>query len=132
MASIRLPAEPASPAEARCVVANVLRGIMSPADIDVVVLLTSEVVTNAVVHAGTSVVLVVRSLQQGIQIEVSDGDNHMPKVDQQAVGSVSGHGMNLVALLSQSWGAFPTREGKTVWFHCLTTSGLRDRLIDST
>jgi anti-sigma regulatory factor (Ser/Thr protein kinase) len=131
-ANIELPAEPGSPGEARRLVANVLRGIKSPADIDVVVLLTSEVVTNAVVHAGTSVGLVVRDVHEGIQIEVSDGDKHMPEVDRHDVESVSGHGMSLVALLSQSWGAIPTGEGKTVWFRCLTRSGLRGRLIDST
>jgi hypothetical protein len=89
---------------------------MSPADMGVLVLLTSEVVSNAVVHAATSLGLVVRSVHEGIQVEVSDGDNRLPLVDQQAPGSISGHGLTLVAFLSQSWGAIPNEDGKMVWF----------------
>ena len=130
MATIRLAADPASPGVARRLVANVLRGMMSPADIEVVVLLTSEVVTNAVVHAGTPAGLVVRGIDEGVQIEVSDGDRHMPVVNDQVLDSASGHGMSLVALLSQRWGAIPTTDGKTVWFRCRGSrtawTGVRD------
>ena len=116
MASIRLSAEAASPGVARRLVANVLRGMMSPADIKVVVLLTSEVVTNAVVHAGTSIGLVVRRIDEGVQIEVSDGDKHIPVVDDRALDSTSGHGMSLVALLSQRWAPSPPRTARRSGF----------------
>ena len=66
-------------------------------------LLTSEVVANAVVHAGTSVELVVRSMHGDVQIDVSDGATQMPEVLDPALGSVSGRGLQLVMALAQAW-----------------------------
>jgi anti-sigma regulatory factor (Ser/Thr protein kinase) len=114
--SVRLRAETATPGLARKFVASVLRGLIAPSDIEVVVLLASEVVTNAVIHAGTSVDLVVRRIRGGVQIEASDGAKQPPVVVVGPVTSESGRGMRMVAALSDDWGVIRTAMGKTVWF----------------
>ena len=80
VASVRLAPEPASVAVARGIVEQVLSEIARPAAIDVVVLLTSELVTNAVVHAGTPIDLLVRDLHGQVQIEVFDAGQQVPVV----------------------------------------------------
>jgi anti-sigma regulatory factor (Ser/Thr protein kinase) len=86
---------------------------MGPAGTEVVVLLTSEVVTNAVVHAGTWVDVAVRRTDGGVQVEVTDRRKDMP-----VVVDNSGRGLRFVAALSEDWGVIPTVAGKTVWFRC--------------
>jgi anti-sigma regulatory factor (Ser/Thr protein kinase) len=118
--SVRLNAALSSAAEARRFVAEVLVGILTPADIDFVVLLTSELVTNAVVHTGSPVDLVVRGvLNGGVQIEASDAGHGMPAVQAGALDSEAGRGMDIVAALSEGWGVTPRAHGKTVWFRYL-------------
>ena len=97
-------------------VASVLRGVIEPADVEGVVLLVSEVVSNAVMHVGTSVDLVVRSVYGGVQIEASDGGKQIPRVVVGPITSQSGRGMRMVAALSEDWGVIRTARGKTVWF----------------
>ena len=80
VASVRLHAESASVAVARRFVEQVLAEIARPAAIDVVVLLTSELVTNAVVHAGTPIDVVVRDLHGRVQVEVVDAGQQVPVV----------------------------------------------------
>ncbi len=118
MGSVWLDADPVSAGVARKFVAELLSAYMGPGGVEVVVLLTSEVVANAVVHAGTSVELVVRSMHGDVQIDVSDGATQMPEVLDPALGSVSGRGLQLVMALAQAWGVIPTPGGKTVWFRC--------------
>ena len=118
LGSMRVRAELAAPGVARRFVASVLRGVIRPADIEVVVLLTSEVVTNAVIHAGTPVDLVVRGVGGGVQIEASDGTQRLPAAVVAPATSESGRGMTMVATLAEDWGVTRTATGKTVWFRC--------------
>src|ERR1700679_1322850 len=69
LATTQLPPEPASAGRARRFVRDVLRQEGPTVDVEVVALLTSEVVTNAVLHAGTDVDLVVRSEGGCIRVE---------------------------------------------------------------
>ncbi|MEV6010003.1 ATP-binding SpoIIE family protein phosphatase [Streptomyces sp. NPDC051976] len=85
-------------------------------------LLASELVTNAVVHAGTAVDVLcrldLREQPAGLVIEVSDqhpsrvlrGDDH-----QGCDGREGGRGLQLVAALSDAWGITYRRDRKTVW-----------------
>jgi anti-sigma regulatory factor (Ser/Thr protein kinase) len=134
VATTLLPAERVSAGEARRFVQGVLRDIVSPADLEAVVLLTSEVVTNAVMHAGTAIDLVVRTVQGCIQIESSDQGDQTPVVLNPASDDGRGRGMKIIDALSQEWGVTPTARGKTVWFRyqpgltpqlTLSPSGLR-------
>jgi anti-sigma regulatory factor (Ser/Thr protein kinase) len=94
--------------------------------VDVATLLTSEAVTNAVVHAATQVLLDVYSRDQ-LVIEVSDHDTTavLPPVAAAGLESLmeepdldaeNGRGLMLIATLADRWGIVPTPEGKTVWF----------------
>ena len=95
-----------------------MAGIVGPASIDNVVLLTNELVTNAVVHAGTRIDVVVRDLHGFVQIEVFDAGKQIPAVAEGTFASESGRGLGIVAALSAAWGVNPGPDGKTVWFRC--------------
>ena len=71
--SCELPATARSVTEARRFVTAALTGWGRGELADTAALLTSEVVTNAVLHARTTVDLVIRQLRDGITVEVSDG-----------------------------------------------------------
>ena len=103
---------------ARRFVEQALDKTTRPAAIDVVVLLTSELVTNAVVHAGTPIDVVVRDLHGWVQVEVLDAGQQVPVVVDGALASESGRGLRIVAALSEAWGVDRRRDGKTVWFRC--------------
>src|ERR1700722_4255047 len=127
MATMRLPPEPASAGEARRLVHGALQEGVRPADLDAVVLLTSEVVTNAVLHAGTPVDLVVGTVQGCIQIEATDAGEQAPVVLDPASDTTRGRGMGIVAALSQEWGVIPTARGKTVWFRYRPEMGCQSK-----
>ena len=84
-------------------------------------LVVSELVTNSVLHAGTSIGVAVRRLGDGVRIEVSDGSSYLPVVDAArpedllANRSMTGRGLALVAAMSDRWGAEPAPKGKVVW-----------------
>jgi anti-sigma regulatory factor (Ser/Thr protein kinase) len=118
VASLRLPPEPASAGVARRLIEQVLGEIVRPAVIEVVVLLTNELVTNAVVHAGTPVDVLVRDLHGSVQVEVWDAGRQVPVVADVVVESESGRGLRIVEALSEAWGTDLGQDGKTVWFRC--------------
>ena len=118
VATIRLPPESASVGVARRFVEQALAEIVRPAAIDVVVLLTSELVTNAIMHAGTPVEVLVRGLDSGVQVEVVDAGQQVPVVVDGGLACQSGRGLRIVAALSEAWGVDRRRDGKTVWFRC--------------
>jgi serine phosphatase RsbU (regulator of sigma subunit)/anti-sigma regulatory factor (Ser/Thr protein kinase) len=84
------------------------------------VLLASELVTNAIVHAGTPVQLTCKFT--GATVEVSVLDRHPARVipDVPAAAALidrpSGRGLLLPAALSSSWGVTYGQVTKTIWF----------------
>jgi hypothetical protein len=72
------PADPTSVAAARSFVAEHIRGL--PVDLSRVILLTSELVTNSLVHAGTPVVVRVQYDRIPIRVEVEDFSHEAPFV----------------------------------------------------
>jgi serine phosphatase RsbU (regulator of sigma subunit)/anti-sigma regulatory factor (Ser/Thr protein kinase) len=115
--------EPSAAAAARRFVRETLLSAGLPGDDDLVfdaVLLASELVTNAVVHAGTPVQLTCRI--SGTNIEVSVLDRHParvipePPVATAVVDRPSGRGLLLPAALSASWGVTYAAAAKAVWF----------------
>jgi len=83
--------------------------------VDRVALVTSELVTNAVIHARTEIRLVVRVDSRSIWIEVLDGTPARPQVARAAPWETSGRGLALVASLADEWGVTETADGKKVW-----------------
>jgi len=85
--------------------------------LDVVNLLVSELVTNAVEHGGSEADVSVALTPTALRVEVADSDEHLP-APSSAVDEwdTSGRGLAFVATMSQAWGVQPVRGGKVVWF----------------
>ena len=84
--------------------------------VDVVELLTSEVVTNALLHALAAEELVVQLSAACVRIEISDSSAEWPVRQTVGVDAISGRGIAIVDALAQSWGVDPATTGKRVWF----------------
>lgn len=78
-------------------------------------LLVSELVTNAVLHAGTVVRLRVLGDGARVRIEVSDGINAPPSRRRYSAEAATGRGLGLVEALAAEWGTRSDVAGKTVW-----------------
>ncbi|MDQ1700029.1 MAG: hypothetical protein QOG34_1892, partial [Frankiaceae bacterium] len=115
---LELPADLTSPAKARAFVAASLEAWGLDRAIDTATLLTSELVTNGVRHAGTGMRLVVsRTGDRAVRIAVTD---HAPTVGvrmgQSDDNAEGGRGLFLVEHMSSGWGSVADDIGKTVWF----------------
>lgn len=122
--------EPTAVAAARRFVRKTLDSWPLPGRDDLVtdaVLLTSELVTNAIVHAGTGVQLTCRL--DGAAVEVSVLDRHPARIipdppsGPAEADRPSGRGLLLPGALSSSWGVTYAPAAKVVWFRL----GLDDR-----
>lgn len=80
-------------------------------------LLVSEVVTNAVTHAGGPVTLTIGRQGRWVYVGVTDNapDRH-PTVEDVCPTDVSGRGMVIVASQAADWGVDVDGHAKTVWF----------------
>ncbi len=99
-----------------------LDGWDRPLQVETVVLLTSEVVSNVVLHAGPhrptdEAVLCVALTDDLVRVEVTDQHPGTPRIGG-AAGSdgLSGRGLLLLDLLASAWGVVPSGRGKVVWF----------------
>lgn len=106
---VRLPKDTRAPLLARAFVRKELGELHSVEVRDRVELLASELVTNAVVHAGSLVTMDVVSEASGaVLVEVADGSPVHPVLRETELLDESGRGLELVDKLSVEWGV---REG---------------------
>ncbi len=111
-----------SVATARSFVRDTLQGWGFADIVDDAVVLTSELVTNAVVHAGTHAEVLCLRTEEGVRIEVSDRypEREVPlQTSVAAMGSPDregGRGLQLCAALATRWGVDYTPTHKNVWF----------------
>jgi anti-sigma regulatory factor (Ser/Thr protein kinase) len=115
--AIRLEADLGSAAVAR----RSVEWFAKELDVDpaVALLITTELVTNAVRHGGNPIVLHLRYQHDSLFVEVSDGDRgesgHLD-VEARPDGDGGGLGLLLVEQLSRDWGVRQSLGGwKTVW-----------------
>ncbi|GAA3379316.1 ATP-binding protein [Streptomyces sannanensis] len=81
-----------------------------------VLLLVSEVVTNACLHAGGPRELMLNCTDERLRIEVTDDSPVHPRPRPSCDASLpGGHGLIVLARLARSWGSTPRGRGKTVW-----------------
>jgi hypothetical protein len=108
---------PDSPFAARRFVAGLLgrRPYGDRVDPDDAMLVTSELATNAVVHAGTPFSVAVRSDGSGVRISVHDTSPMQPVMRDHNPVALAGRGLRLIAMISQAWGVEYGPDGKTVW-----------------
>src|SRR5207237_10334837 len=79
-------------------------------------LLVSELVTNAIVHTGTSVELALRLAGRRLRTSVADESSTLPVLRRWEPDEDRGRGLQLVEELAEEWGVETTAAGKTVWF----------------
>jgi len=113
---VQLTREPAAAAEARGEVRAVIRAWQVPVDPDIAVLLTSDLVTDAIMHGdGEAVTLAIRCFRGHLRVGVYDTPRSLPAAGEPAV-TEAGRGLVLVAALSTEWGSFRTFAGKARYF----------------
>ena len=112
---LRLPATPASAAAARQRVRAALAAWRPPVDPDIAILLTSDLVTDALRRqVGGTVKLAVACADGRLRVEVHAAALALPwPVDSR---NAPGPGVVLVATLSDDWGRYRTPEGEAAYF----------------
>jgi DNA-binding NarL/FixJ family response regulator len=117
-ASQRFDQDPQSARAARRFISQALTAADDDDDLlDSVTLLVSELVTNAVLHAGTEVEVLVRLTATAARVEVTDASVQTVAPRDAAADEDSGRGLALVESLARRWGVRPAPGGgKTVWF----------------
>ncbi|MFS8204628.1 ATP-binding protein [Streptomyces sp. CWNU-52B] len=80
-------------------------------------LLTSEIVTNALVHTDQEALLTATVGPRGLRVEVRDFDSRRPRLRvPNADEGTHGRGLILVQSLADAWGVRMHGVGKAVWF----------------
>lgn len=117
-ACVDLACAPDMVAVARGFVAHTLRlWEVDEEHLDDAVLLTSELMSNAVLHARTDVRLTVRSQEDGtVRVEAADENPRLPISIAPPDDAQSGRGLWLVETIASAWGVDRVPDGKTVWF----------------
>ncbi|MFF3246216.1 SpoIIE family protein phosphatase [Streptomyces sp. NPDC002870] len=111
-----------SVATARAFVRDTLQGWGYSDVVDDAVVLTSELVTNAVVHAGTAADVLCLRTEEGVRVEVADRypEREIPiQGTGRSLGSLdreNGRGLLLCAALASRWGVEYSPTFKQVWF----------------
>jgi len=114
---VRLTREPVAAAEARSQVRAAICAWKVPVDPDIAVLLTSDLVTNAVMHGdGRTVTLAIRCSRSHLRIDLYDTSRSRPMALDEPTVTETAHGLVLIATLSTEWGSFRIPVGKVVYF----------------
>ncbi len=114
---VRLTTGPAAAAEARRQVRAAIYAWDIPVDQDVAVLLTSELVTNAIGHEVTGIIMLAITCSCGqLRVDVHDTSRALPTLIDAPVDAETGRGLLLVTTLSAEWGFYRTPAGKAVYF----------------
>jgi PAS domain S-box-containing protein len=105
-----------------CLVAAAREDLVETAE-----LLVSEIVTNALVHAGTPIEVAFSFVEGGLRVEVTDGSPHAPARREYGPNAGTGRGIMLLEELVDEWGVVPDDPGKTVWFQIASDSSAGER-----
>lgn len=104
-----------APAQARDFFAASCRGWATPQYLEAGTLAISELVTNAVLHAGTEIRVELILTGAGLTVAVHDGGDGEPLIVPPDRRLLGGRGLAMVAKISAAWGVHATDGGKTVW-----------------
>ncbi|MFG2359722.1 SpoIIE family protein phosphatase [Streptomyces sp. NPDC048521] len=92
-----------------------LEGMSQPLE-----LVVSEIVTNALIHAGSDVDVRLRAFDDHLRLEVRDSDSNPPIPSSLSLGEEEnaeaehGRGLLIVEALADTWNSSPNGQGKTV------------------
>lgn len=114
---LRIDAQPTASAAAE--VRDGLRGAIaeSPfaARLDDVLLATTELVTNAVLHGRSPITVSLSLGPESLRVAVQDGSAVSPTFSYLDPTAMTGRGLMIVAALAERWGVEPVEGGKCVW-----------------
>jgi anti-sigma regulatory factor (Ser/Thr protein kinase) len=145
---VRLAQQLSAVAAARAEVEGAICAWCVPVDPDVAILLTSELVTNAVTHAAANasrngkaasrgraaeaVLLVIAADDAGLRVDVHDGSGDLPVLGDcpADADAETGRGLLLVTSLSAEWGFYRTPGGKAVYFTLQAQPDVHGKVID--
>jgi serine phosphatase RsbU (regulator of sigma subunit)/anti-sigma regulatory factor (Ser/Thr protein kinase) len=115
---LRLPADYRSPAAARAAVRDVLAASGHTDLLDEALLLTTELSTNGVIHAGTDLDVEIVADRTGVTVTVIDYRGGPIEVPDGPPDQLSEHGRGLLLVdqFATSWGTTHDPTGKGVWF----------------
>jgi anti-sigma regulatory factor (Ser/Thr protein kinase) len=115
-AEITLPRNPSSVATARRFIEARAAAWSFPAPAgEQLVLIGSELVTNAVLHARTELTLTLERRGGRVRISVKDRSQAPATLRHYRADALTGRGLGVVATLSDSWGISAAADGKVVW-----------------
>ncbi|NGM11357.1 SpoIIE family protein phosphatase [Verrucosispora sp. CWR15] len=120
-ARMEVPAEPTAPSRVRhWMTAQLTEWEVAESVIGAAVLCTSELTTNALLHAGTAARVEVDLSPERLLVSVADSGSRgtVTRARTETLSS-RGRGLGLIEELSDAWGTDPTVRGSTVWFEIL-------------
>jgi len=128
LGSLTIEGQPRQVAAARAFVARTLSASRPKVDSDAATLLTSEIVTNAILHTrsgvpGGTVTIVVFAVPRGVLVEIIDDGSAGVPIVKGDLYAAEGHGLFLVQQLAAQWGYLRDPAGTTVWFHLESAGG---------
>ncbi len=111
------PAQATSPSHAREFVARELEAHNLSQLANDVSLVATELVTNALRHAGTPAQVCLTKIAQSLLLTVTDGSDSAPRPRHAAATDTGGRGLTIVEALTEQWGTAPgtPTAGKAVW-----------------
>ncbi|MCW2680670.1 MAG: putative protein kinase/phosphatase [Frankiales bacterium] len=117
-----LVGEPTSARDARRLVTRTLAEWDLEHLEETAVLLVSEVVTNAVLHARTELAVEISRAGDAVRVTVSDRSPASPRRRRPGLQAGTGRGLGLLAVLATGWGTGPAEDPwrKDVWFELPT------------
>jgi anti-sigma regulatory factor (Ser/Thr protein kinase) len=114
--SVPLTADPVSSTLAREHASKFARPWVREEIVHDLAVLVTEVVANAVRHAGSDIRLDMTIRPGWLRVEVYDGSSELPVIRHPELTSDGGRGLQLVEAIAARWGARRQIIGKVVWF----------------
>ncbi len=90
---------------------------------EIALLLTSELVANAVLHGTGAVGVHMTWGEGGLRVGVKDNSPELPVLRGLDLEAPNGRGLRMVDGLASDWGVSRGEPGKTVWFSLLAAGG---------
>jgi anti-sigma regulatory factor (Ser/Thr protein kinase) len=111
-----VPTDPARIGAVRHAAERHLTEVGVDAQIDAIILMISELITNALRHGSPPATISVNTEGRRVRVAVSDHSPEVPHVLPMEPTRVGGNGMRIIDSLSNTWGYEPVDGGKAVWF----------------
>jgi hypothetical protein len=110
------PPVPASAGEARRLASETLGQWGLGGLEETTLLLVTELISNGVRHAQTTLTLVLAFDGSRLYVGVSDHHHSPPVLAEGSLRAHHGWGLQLISALASDWGTRTSPDGKTVWF----------------